>query len=85
MLQLTARRRVQIDAALDAGNLSKVAHYIRSRTRSASEQPFQGIIISLKDIFYEKADALVGVTRDVNRNASAILTFSLDPFGAPQE
>ena len=75
---------VQVDAALDSSNLSRVATYIRQRTRSSCENPFQGIIISLKDVFYEKADALIGVSRNLRCNASAVYTFDLEPFGEPQ-
>ncbi|KAG2428316.1 hypothetical protein HXX76_010464 [Chlamydomonas incerta] len=89
----------EVDAALDAANVARVAHYIRRRTRQAAgaapgaaggaagaaggggeegeeegeegggggagARGFQSIVISLKDIFYEKADALVGVCRDL--------------------
>lgn len=66
-----------MDAALDATNVARVAHYIRSRTRGAQQQqeggggggdkggwegamaPFQSIVISLKDNFYEKVRAFV--------------------------
>jgi structural maintenance of chromosome 1 len=43
----------------------------------------QGIVISLKDAFYEKADALVGVCRDADRSCSATYTFDLERFGPP--
>jgi len=78
----------QVDAALDATNVARVAHYIRSRTRqpggqppqppagggsdqwrrggggegegdpAAAMAPFQSIVISLKDNFYEKVRGL---------------------------
>ncbi len=72
----------EVDAALDATNVARVAHYIRARTRDQQQQQqqqgggvrggssgrdvaggggqdqdgvgFQSIVISLKDIFYEK-------------------------------
>lgn len=62
----------EVDAALDATNVARVAHYIRNRTRGDAAQQqqagegadadgaagghvgFQSIVISLKDIFYEK-------------------------------
>jgi len=37
----------------------------------------------LQDIFFEKADALVGVSRDPDHGASAILTFDLNRHGEP--
>jgi structural maintenance of chromosome 1 len=45
----------------------------------------QGIVISLKDVFYTKADALVGVTKNGAGNASAVYTMDLERFGDPQE
>jgi hypothetical protein len=43
----------------------------------------QGIVISLKDVFFEKADALVGVARDTERGCSETYTFDLNRFGPP--
>lgn len=45
--------------------------------------PQQGIVISLKDVFFEKADALVGVCRDAGRGCSETYTFDLNRFGPP--
>ncbi|GAX83463.1 hypothetical protein CEUSTIGMA_g10888.t1 [Chlamydomonas eustigma] len=77
----------EVDAALDATNVARVAHYIRSKTRRSqadpNAQPFQSIVISLKDIFYEKADALVGVARDGELACSRTFTFDLNMFEAP--
>jgi len=70
----------EIDAALDATNVARVAEYIREKTRPKAEQRFQSIVISLKDNFYERADALVGVARDVDRCCSATYTFDLTRF-----
>ena len=64
----------EVDAALDNLNVAKVAGFIRSKSckRVAEEQGsdgecgFQSIVISLKDSFYHKAEALVGVYRDSN-------------------
>lgn len=41
----------------------------------------QGIVISLKDTFFEKADALVGVCKDNELGCSATYTFDLNRFG----
>ncbi|MBA0758572.1 hypothetical protein Gotri_021555 [Gossypium trilobum] len=65
----------EVDAALDNLNVAKVAGFIRSkscdgaRTSQDSEigSGFQSIVISLKDSFYDKAEALVGVYRDSER------------------
>lgn len=37
-----------MDAALDATNVARVAHYIRGRTRPGADNGFQSIVISLK-------------------------------------
>ena len=65
----------EVDAALDNLNVAKVAGFIRSKSceRAGEEQDgeggcgFQSIVISLKDSFYDKAEALVGVYRDSER------------------
>ncbi|OMP03047.1 RecF/RecN/SMC [Corchorus capsularis] len=41
---------------------------------------FQSIVISLKDSFYDKAEALVGVYRDSERGCSRTLTFDLTKY-----
>jgi structural maintenance of chromosome 1 len=76
---------VQVDAALDATNLRRIATYMRRCTRPGAPQPVQGIVISLKDAFYQQADALVGVTKAAAGAASAVYTMDLERFGAPQE
>lgn len=65
----------EVDAALDNLNVAKVAGFIRSKSCDegrSSQDPdggsgFQSIVISLKDSFYDKAEALVGVYRDSER------------------
>ncbi|XP_064632615.1 structural maintenance of chromosomes protein 1A-like [Lineus longissimus] len=47
----------EIDAALDNTNISKVAAFIQEQ----SEINFQCIVISLKEEFYNHADALIGI------------------------
>ncbi|BAM80064.1 sister-chromatide cohesion complex Cohesin, subunit SMC1 [Cyanidioschyzon merolae strain 10D] len=67
----------EIDAALDPANLSRVATYIRGR--SVQSHPFQTIVISLKDQFFEFANALVGVYRNpLEGHCSRMLTLDLD-------
>ena len=82
----------EVDAALDAANVARVARYVRAKTREGKGQegnaasdapPLQAIVISLKDGFYHHADALVGVCRDPDSSASGTLTFDLDRFGEP--
>ncbi|XP_047596351.1 structural maintenance of chromosomes protein 1B isoform X1 [Lutra lutra] len=47
----------EVDAALDNTNIGKVSSYIKEQSR----EQFQMIIISLKEEFYSRADALIGV------------------------
>lgn len=65
----------EVDAALDNLNVAKVAGFIRSKSCEGASRNqdadgstgFQSIVISLKDSFYDKAEALVGVYRDSER------------------
>ncbi|KAM7496101.1 hypothetical protein LguiA_020515 [Lonicera macranthoides] len=77
----------EVDAALDNMNVAKVAGFIRSKSCEAAGQVnneggsgFQSIVISLKDSFYDKAQALVGVYRDSDRGCSRTLTFDLTKY-----
>ncbi|KAI3782969.1 hypothetical protein L2E82_13030 [Cichorium intybus] len=79
----------EVDAALDNLNVAKVAGFIRSKScegeRANQETTlegngFQSIVISLKDTFYDKAEALVGVYRDSERGCSRTLTFDLTKY-----
>lgn len=78
----------EVDAALDNLNVSKVAAYIRSKSREDAKQQsrngrgigFQSVVISLKDQFYDKADALVGVYRAADEGCSKALTFDLSKY-----
>ena len=70
----------EVDAALDNINLRKVCNYIRQR----SENGMQCIVISLKDMFYEHSERLVGICRDVGTNSSRTLTLDLTKFDRPQ-
>ena len=51
----------EIDAALDNTNISKVAEYIKEQ----SQNQFQCLVISLKEEFYNHADALIGIYPEV--------------------
>ncbi|KAG5514580.1 hypothetical protein RHGRI_035851 [Rhododendron griersonianum] len=78
----------EVDAALDNLNVAKVAGFIRSKSCEGSwgnqdiegGSGFQSIVISLKDSFYDKAEALVGVYRDSERSCSRTLTFDLTKY-----
>jgi structural maintenance of chromosome 1 len=67
----------EVDAALDNLNVAKVAAFIRAKSRDEAMRRddqskgdgFQSVVISLKDSFYDKADALVGVYRDAERRS----------------
>ncbi|XP_058733705.1 structural maintenance of chromosomes protein 1-like [Vicia villosa] len=75
----------EVDAALDNLNIAKVAGFIRSKSCEGARvsqdadggNGFQSIVISLKDSFYDKAEAIVGVYRDSGRGCSSTLTFDL--------
>jgi len=66
----------EVDAALDNINLRKVCNYIQRR----SQTDFQCIVISLKDMFYERSDSLVGICKDVGTNSSRTLTLDLTQY-----
>eukprot|EP01091_Cochliopodium_minus_P014225 TRINITY_DN4799_c0_g1_i1.p1 TRINITY_DN4799_c0_g1~~TRINITY_DN4799_c0_g1_i1.p1 ORF type:complete len:1289 (-),score=558.51 TRINITY_DN4799_c0_g1_i1:28-3729(-) len=65
----------EVDAALDHGNVTRVANYL-SRHNSDSDPQF--IVISLKQQLFSKANSLVGVYKDVKEETSKVLTFHLD-------
>jgi structural maintenance of chromosome 1 len=71
----------EVDAALDAVNVSKVANYVRARSRGTL--PLQVVVISLRDGFFKKADALCGVFREekgAKGPKSGTLLVDLTPF-----
>ena len=41
---------------------------------------FQCIVISLKDMFYERSQSLVGICKDVGTNSSRTLTLDLTQY-----
>ncbi|XP_010427175.1 PREDICTED: structural maintenance of chromosomes protein 1 [Camelina sativa] len=77
----------EVDAALDNLNVAKVAKFIRSKSCQAGRDNqdaedgngFQSIVISLKDSFYDKAEALVGVYRDTE-SCSSTMSFDLRSY-----
>ncbi|EKF31739.1 structural maintenance of chromosome (SMC) family protein, putative [Trypanosoma cruzi marinkellei] len=62
----------EVDAALDAGNVEKLANYMRKNCNTT-----QFIVISLKDQLYHVADLLVGVLKNKQKETSSILTMDL--------
>ena len=66
----------EVDAALDNVNVKKICNYIRQRSKD-----FQCIVISLKDIFFNQADSLVGICRDVEELSSRVLTLNMREYG----
>ena len=46
---------------------------------------FQCIVISLKDMFYERSESLVGICKDVGTNSSRTLTLDLTQFDKKEE
>ncbi|XP_047960790.1 structural maintenance of chromosomes protein 1-like isoform X2 [Salvia hispanica] len=78
----------EVDAALGTLNVATVADFIRAKScgvRSDTDSvldgasSFQSIVISAKDKFYRKADALVGVYHNSERG-SQTLTFDLTKY-----
>lgn len=69
----------EVDAALDNANVARIANYIK---KSAGPN-FQFIVISLKNSFYEKSDALVGIYREQRANSSKTVTLDLREY--PEE
>jgi len=69
----------EVDAALDNVNVLKLCNYIRQRSKD-----FQCIVISLKDMFYEQSQSLVGICRNVATNSSRTLTLDLTKFDRDQ-
>jgi structural maintenance of chromosome 1 len=67
----------EVDAALDNTNIGKVAGYIKEQ----SENNFQCIVISLKEEFYNRADALIGTYPEpAECVVSKVLTIDLTQF-----
>ncbi|KAL6737257.1 hypothetical protein Aduo_010915 [Ancylostoma duodenale] len=67
----------EIDAALDNTNIGKVSSFICESARN----DMQIIIISLKEEFYNKADALIGIYPEPAAcSTSGVLAFDLTPY-----
>ncbi|XP_023666114.2 structural maintenance of chromosomes protein 1B isoform X2 [Paramormyrops kingsleyae] len=67
----------EVDAALDNTNINKLTSYIREQCKAY----FQIIVISQKEEFYSKADALLGVYSEYDEYMfSRLLTLDLSPY-----
>ncbi|CAB3989520.1 structural maintenance of chromosomes 1A-like [Paramuricea clavata] len=64
----------EIDAALDNTNINNVSSYIEKQTKTN----FQCIVISLKEEFYSRAQALIGITCEPDQECTVSRVFSLD-------
>ncbi|XP_069823979.1 structural maintenance of chromosomes protein 1B [Dendropsophus ebraccatus] len=71
----------EVDAALDNSNIGKVTSYIREQSR----EQFQMVVISLKEEFYSKADALIGVWTKQEELSSHVLTLDLTVYEEEKE
>jgi len=71
----------EVDAALDNVNVLKVCNYIKQR----SGGDLQCIVISLKDMFYELSESLIGICKDVGTSSSKTITLDLTKFDAAKE
>eukprot|EP00747_Dinoflagellata_sp_TGD_P048121 gnl/TRDRNA2_/TRDRNA2_145422_c3_seq1.p1 gnl/TRDRNA2_/TRDRNA2_145422_c3~~gnl/TRDRNA2_/TRDRNA2_145422_c3_seq1.p1 ORF type:complete len:616 (+),score=174.23 gnl/TRDRNA2_/TRDRNA2_145422_c3_seq1:44-1849(+) len=63
----------EVDAALDANNVSALANYV-------GQADCQTIVISLKDKFFSGSEALVGVWKNKPEETSAVLTLDLTRY-----
>ncbi|KAM6151562.1 structural maintenance of chromosomes protein 1B-like [Rhynchocyon petersi] len=66
----------EVDAALDNTNIGKVTSYIKEQTQEQSQM----IIISLKEEFYSRADALIGIYPEEEGMFSRALTLDLSQY-----
>ncbi|XP_034031732.1 structural maintenance of chromosomes protein 1B [Thalassophryne amazonica] len=72
----------EVDAALDNSNIGKVTSFIREESR----ENMQIIVISLKEEFFSRADALLGVYSEFDDCIfSHVLTVDLRPFPLAEE
>merc|ERR1740123_2074411 len=63
----------EVDAALDANNVNALGSYVE-------QADCQTIVISLKDKFFVRSEALVGVWKDKPQETSAFLTLDLTRY-----
>ena len=65
----------EVDAALDNANVLRICDYLASHTNE-----FQTICISHKESLYSRADSIIGVTKDVEKNCSRVFTLDLTRY-----
>jgi structural maintenance of chromosome 1 len=65
----------EVDAALDIGNVQKLASYLRANCNSC-----QFIVVSLKEQLYHVADTLIGVFKDQQHESSGTLTLDMRTY-----
>lgn len=70
----------EIDDALDNANVERVAKYVEENCRR-----IQCIIISHKDLLFERSDSLVGVYHNWEEASSSILTIDLRKYDSAEE
>ena len=70
----------EVDDALDNANVERVARYILENSKS-----IQCIIISHKELLFERSDSLVGVYHDWKEASSAVLTLDLRKYDQVEE
>ncbi|EPY87039.1 hypothetical protein CB1_000279007 [Camelus ferus] len=70
----------EVDAALDNTNIGKVSSYIKEQ----AQEQFQMIIISLKEEFYSKADALIGIYPERSNKTGSLETAQAGPVLGPR-
>ncbi|KAL0213005.1 hypothetical protein RCL1_006631 [Eukaryota sp. TZLM3-RCL] len=67
----------EVDAALDRGNVARVATFLSSSCRNSE---LQAIVISLKDTFFDQSESLIGVYKDQINQTSRLLTLDLGKY-----
>jgi structural maintenance of chromosome 1 len=70
----------EVDAALDNANVKKLANFVMKKSKD-----LQFLVISLKDTFFSKSDALIGVCKDKKEKTSMTLTLDLTNFEEKEE
>ncbi|KAM6151560.1 structural maintenance of chromosomes protein 1B-like [Rhynchocyon petersi] len=71
----------EVDAALDNTNIDQVASYIKEQ----AQEQCQMIIISLKEEFYSRADALIRIDPEGESLFSRVMTLDLSQYPENQE
>ncbi|KAM4748691.1 structural maintenance of chromosomes protein 1B [Rhinophrynus dorsalis] len=72
----------EVDAALDNTNIGKVTSFIKEQSR----EHLQMVVISLKEEFYSRADALIGVYTEQDESLfSQVLTLDLTVYEEDDE